>query len=162
MISEQRIPTNAYSQSSSESSFLGYDKEANNASNNDIPPRWRRILSSKRVWSIAIMALLLLTLILGLSIGLTHAKNPTQSSHPNRPADIHTPPPAQILGPKIDLGYTTVQGLSYPGGISQWLGVRYAQVPVGNLRFAEPQNVTANSTLQLVTQVSLSTVLDLI
>ncbi|KAL6713510.1 hypothetical protein ACLMJK_008975 [Lecanora helva] len=96
------------------------------------------------------MVLALLALVLGLSIGLTQAKK--SHSPPKRPAQVQAPAPAQILGPKIDLGYTTVQGLSYPGGISQWLGVRYAQPPVGKLRFAEPQNVTANSTLQLVTQ----------
>ena len=98
------------------------------------------------------MVVLSLGLILGLSIGLTQAKKP--SKPPSRPADVHTAPPAQILGPKVDLGYTVVQGLSYPGGISQWLGVRYAQPPLGNLRFAEPQNLTPNSTLQMVTQVS--------
>lgn len=146
--------SDAYSQSNSTESF-NYNKEANYAANKDPRPRWRRCLSSKLFWSVAVMALLLLGLVLGLSIGLTQAK-PVHSgaSADGHTHPVNTPPPAQLLGPTIDLGYTTVQGLQYPGGISQWLGVRYAQPPLENLRFAAPQNVTANSTIQMVTQVS--------
>ncbi|KAK4697339.1 hypothetical protein P7C71_g717, partial [Lecanoromycetidae sp. Uapishka_2] len=78
--------------------------------------------------------MLLLGLVLGLSIGLT------------RPA------PQEALGPVVDLGYTKYQGDTYPGGISQWLGVRYAQPPVGNLRFAAPLPVMENDTLQIATK----------
>ena len=158
MVSEQWAPSIAYSHSNSTSSF-SYDKESSNPSYNDISPRRRRrFLFSPCFWvTVVVMAVLLLGLILGLSIGLTQAKQSTQSPDPNPPAaaNTHTPPPTQMLGPKIDLGYTTVQGLSYPGGISQWLGVRYAQPPLGNLRFAEPQNVTADANVQMVTHVSL-------
>ena len=150
------IPSNAYSQSNSTSSFVT-DKESVTPPYNEILPQRRRCLSSKLLWSLAVMAVLLLALILGLSIGLTQAKKPSQQQSPHsnpQPKIPLPPPPARILGPKIDLGYTTVQGLSYPGGISQWLGVRYAQPPVGNLRFVEPHNVTANSSVQMVTQVS--------
>ena len=152
MESEQWLPTNNANSQSNSTSTLGYHKEVQNYPHHDKRPKWRRVLSSKIFWSIAVMAVLLLALILGLSISLTHSK---KAPPPKRPAQIPTPPPAQVLGPKIDLGYTTVQGLSYPGGISQWLGVRYAQPPLGDLRFAEPQNVTANATLQMVTEVSL-------
>ena len=155
MVSKQWIPSTAYSQSTSTSSFL--DKESDHGSNNEIPtPRRRKsIFSTKYFWIILVMAVLLLGLIIGLSIGLTRARQSAERPHSN-PATpvVQKPPPAQILGPKVDLGYTTVQGLSYPGGISQWLGVRYAQPPVGNLRFAEPQNLSADPNLQMVTQVS--------
>jgi hypothetical protein len=38
--------------------------------------------------------------------------------------------------PIIDLGYAKYRGVALPNGVSQWLGVRYAAAPVGNLRFA--------------------------
>lgn len=142
------------SQNGSSSSFIDHNEKANNASYNDIRPHWRRILSSKLFWFLTVMAILLLGLVLGLALGLTQAKQqPTHS--PSRPTAGPLPPaPARLLGPEIDLGYTKVQGLSYPKGISQWLGIQYAQPPLGNLRFAEPQVVTANPTTQMATQVS--------
>lgn len=139
----------------SQSSFLenkeGTDKAAYD---NDIRPQWRRRLSSKLFWFFIVMAFLLLGLVLGLSIGLTQGKKQQEHSpsHPAVPTTL-PPRPAQLLGPEIDLGYSKIQGLSYPNGISQWLGVRYAQPPLGDLRFAAPQNVTANSTTQMATQV---------
>jgi len=144
------------SQNNSTSSFIDNKEEANKVSNNDVRPRWRRIWSSKLFWFLTVMAILLLGLVLGLSLALTQAKrqrahSPSQST---APAGALPPPPAQLLGPDIDLGYTKLQGLSYPNGISQWLGVRYAQPPLGNLRFAEPQEMTAKSTTQMATQVS--------
>ncbi len=145
------------SENGSSSSFVDHKEGANNAANKDIRPLWRRILSSKLFWFLTVMAILLLGLVLGLAISLTRAKQqPAHSpSHPTVPAGPLPPPPVRLLGPEIDLGYTKIQGLSYPNGIGQWLGVRYAQPPLGNLRFAEPQNVTANSTTQMATQVGL-------
>ena len=151
---EQWDPSNAYSQSNSTESFDHNNKESNLLEQHKKPLLWRRSLASRRFLFFSAMALLLLALVLALSLGLTQGKKSSPPKHQsNKPLP---PPPAQLLGPTIDLGYTKVQGLSYPGGISQWLGVRYAQPPIGNLRFAEPQNVTANSTLQMVTQVSQS------
>ena len=116
----------------------------------DARPRWRRLLASRICWIISVIAMLLLGLVLGLSIGLTRSK----SHHPsNEPGAPNLPQPGQLLGAVIDLGYTKYQGDTYPGGISQWLGIRYAQPPVGELRFAAPQNITGNGTLQMATQV---------
>ena len=55
----------------------------------------------------------------------------------------------------VDLGYATFQGTALNNGISQWLGMRYAAPPVGNLRFAAPQDPPEDSTLQLANKVRL-------
>lgn len=140
------------------SSFVDHKEGANNADHNDIRPRWRRVLSSKLFCFLSVMAILILGLVLSLAFALTGAKQlPAHfRSHLIVPAGPLPPAPARSLGPEIDLGYTKVQGLSYPNGISQWLGVRYAQPPLGKLRFAEPQNVLEDSTTQMALQVSSS------
>ncbi|KAK8065063.1 hypothetical protein PG997_011810 [Apiospora hydei] len=38
----------------------------------------------------------------------------------------------------VDLNYTKVQGAALANGATQWLGVRYAAAPLGDLRFAAP------------------------
>lgn len=162
----------SYSQSNS--SVDGSRKEGGNLAHMfyDKSPRWRRMLASKRFWIIAITAMLLLGLLLGLSIGLTVGRPQSSvtnnqpepgslQSYPIQPSSIQSgssqpsssKPPAQLLGAVVDLGYTRYQGDSYPNGISQWLGIRYAQPPLGDLRFAAPQNVTPNNALQMATQV---------
>lgn len=42
--------------------------------------------------------------------------------------------------PKVYLNYTTYRGTVLPNGVTQWLGIRYAAPPIGDLRFREPQN----------------------
>lgn len=44
----------------------------------------------------------------------------------------------------VDLGYARYQGQKLKGGITQTLGIRYAAPPVGNLRFAAPQDPITN------------------
>jgi len=41
-------------------------------------------------------------------------------------------------GPTVTLNYATLEGAS-TGGIDKFLGVPYAQAPVGNLRFRRPR-----------------------
>lgn len=90
------------------------------------------------------MVTLLLLLALSLPLALTQARPQPVTSLLRR---------AEPLGSLIDLGYTKVQGLAYPNGISQWLGVPYAQPPLGKLRFAAPQPVTPSATIQQATGV---------
>ncbi|KAK8033998.1 triacylglycerol [Apiospora rasikravindrae] len=45
---------------------------------------------------------------------------------------------AAAVEPLVDLKYTKVQGAALANGATQWLGVRYAAAPVGDMRFAAP------------------------
>ena len=62
--------------------------------------------------------------------------------------------PVWAVNPLVDLGYSRFQGTALPNGISQWLGIRYAAPPLGNLRFRAPQDPLQNRTLQVADQVS--------
>ena len=61
---------------------------------------------------------------------------------------------AAAVNPLVDLGYTKYLGLAIPAGITQWLGIRYAAPPVGNLRFRAPADPVVNNTVQIANQVS--------
>jgi hypothetical protein len=41
--------------------------------------------------------------------------------------------------PSVDLGYSKYRGVRLPGGVDQFLGMRYAQAPVGERRFRAPR-----------------------
>ena len=45
----------------------------------------------------------------------------------------------------VDLGYSKYEGRVLSNGIVQWLGMRYAAPPVGDLRFAAPQDPESES-----------------
>lgn len=42
--------------------------------------------------------------------------------------------------PLVDLGYAKYQGSRVADGVDQYLGMRYAQPPLGDLRFRAPQD----------------------
>ena len=44
------------------------------------------------------------------------------------------------VDPVVDANYASYKGIPLSNGITQWLGMRYAAAPVGNLRFAAPQD----------------------
>ncbi|EMC97540.1 hypothetical protein BAUCODRAFT_147606 [Baudoinia panamericana UAMH 10762] len=52
------------------------------------------------------------------------------------------------VDPTVHLNYTSYKGAALSNGITQWLGVRYAAPPVGNLRFSAPQPPPAASGTQ--------------
>ena len=54
----------------------------------------------------------------------------------------------------VDLGYARYQGVSLDAGIKQWLGIRYAASPVGDLRWRAPGDPVSNSTIQVADAVS--------
>lgn len=41
------------------------------------------------------------------------------------------------------LGYSSYNGAALPNGVTQWLGIRYAAPPLGDLRFAAPEDPPA-------------------
>lgn len=60
--------------------------------------------------------------------------------------------PAVAVNPLVSLNYTSYQGTALANGVTQWLGVRYAAPPLGNLRFSAPQDPLTNSTVQIADQ----------
>lgn len=56
----------------------------------------------------------------------------------------------------VDLTCNKYVGVATPNGITQWLGMRYAAPPVGNLRFMPPQDPPCNNTTQVADQVRVS------
>lgn len=64
---------------------------------------------------------------------------PTQASHNAQPV--------------INLGYARYQGVRLEAGVDEFLGMRYASPPIGDLRFRAPQDPPANQTLQSATEV---------
>ncbi|KAI9743127.1 MAG: hypothetical protein M1818_003422 [Claussenomyces sp. TS43310] len=49
-------------------------------------------------------------------------------------------------GPVVDLGYCNYTGATVSDDINQWLGMRYAAPPVGDLRFRAPQDPVIDTT----------------
>lgn len=61
-----------------------------------------------------------------------------------------------VLAPIVDLGYVKYQGIALDSGVNEYLGMRYAEPPVGNLRWRAPQDLCqTNITVQNATQVGL-------
>ncbi|KAI1411979.1 alpha/beta-hydrolase [Hypoxylon sp. FL1857] len=56
------------------------------------------------------------------------------------------------VSPTVNLVCNKYTGYSTPNGVTQWLGMRYAAPPVGNLRFAPPQDPPCNWTIQAADQ----------
>ncbi|TFK49462.1 triacylglycerol lipase [Heliocybe sulcata] len=44
------------------------------------------------------------------------------------------------VDPLVTLDYAHYEGTARPGGVTDWLGMRFAAPPLGNLRFAAPQD----------------------
>ncbi|EFR01911.1 cholinesterase [Nannizzia gypsea CBS 118893] len=92
------------------------------------PTQQQRPLKSRKkliILAVSIMTVLLTTLVVSLALVLRHRGS---SAH-------HMP-----NGPLVELGYAKYLGT--PGGynVTSWLGIRYAAPPVGDLRFAAPQD----------------------
>lgn len=57
------------------------------------------------------------------------------------------------VDPLVNLGYTQYLGTEIPAGLTQWLGIRYAAPPLGDLRFRAPADPLVNDTVQVADQV---------
>lgn len=53
----------------------------------------------------------------------------------------------------VDLGYARYEGRTLSNGVTQWLGIRYAAAPTGNLRFAAPRDPPSVKGTQQATKV---------
>ncbi|KAK5144433.1 hypothetical protein LTR04_001558 [Oleoguttula sp. CCFEE 6159] len=56
------------------------------------------------------------------------------------------------IGTLVDLGYTQYQGVKLAAGVNQYLGLRYAAPPLGDLRFRAPAETVKNGTIQAASQ----------
>ncbi|PNP39497.1 hypothetical protein TGAMA5MH_08515 [Trichoderma gamsii] len=54
--------------------------------------------------------------------------------------------------PVINLGYAKYRGVRLDAGVDQFLGMRFAQAPLGNLRFRAPQDPTPEKDIQDASQ----------
>ena len=63
----------------------------------------------------------------------------------------------QAVSPIVQLSYGSYQGTPLSNGLTQWLGMRYAAAPVGNLRFAAPQNPPGHEGIEPANSVSFRT-----
>lgn len=62
------------------------------------------------------------------------------------------------VNPTVPLGYSTYQGTPYANGITEWLGLRYAAPPTGDLRFAAPRDPYTVDGVTLANQVCIDDV----
>lgn len=58
------------------------------------------------------------------------------------------------ISPVVDLGYAQYRGNTLTSGVDQYLGMRYAEPPVGNLRFRAPAPPVFQTELQDALAVS--------
>ncbi|CAL3969927.1 unnamed protein product [Diplocarpon coronariae] len=92
--------------------------------------RRRRPLLFGRYAAIAIVVVLSIpALVCGLYFGLARARRVSRATS------------------TVDLGYSKYQGSQADNGVSQWLGVRYAQAPVDDLRFRAPRDPVIDGTV---------------
>lgn len=59
-------------------------------------------------------------------------------------------------GPVVDLGYAKYRGGRPGTGVDEFLGLRYARPPIGNLRFRAPEDPKSESEVQDASKVSFS------
>ncbi|KAL7942689.1 alpha/beta-hydrolase [Trichoderma barbatum] len=63
------------------------------------------------------------------------------TSTPQHPDNSHS-------SPVVDLGYARYRGVRLDAGVDQFLGMRFAQAPLGNLRFRAPQDPAPEKSIQ--------------
>lgn len=60
---------------------------------------------------------------------------------------------AASVSPLVDVGYSKYQGTKLLNGITQWLGIRYAAPPVGDLRFRAARDPIVDHVLHVADEV---------
>lgn len=61
--------------------------------------------------------------------------------------------PQPFVQPVIDLGYSQYEGTALSSGVNQFLGMRYAAPPLGDLRFRAPVDPLNTTGIQSATAV---------
>jgi hypothetical protein len=89
---------------------------------------------------------------LGKPVGDDYVIDQGNSSSKHPVVDLGNP-----LGknPVVDLGYSKYQGNTGKDGVTQWLGIRYAAPPIGDLRFAPPKDPPKHGGTQKALKVRL-------
>ncbi|KIN06752.1 hypothetical protein OIDMADRAFT_109087 [Oidiodendron maius Zn] len=80
--------------------------------------------------------LTLATALLGLIIGVNSNPLSTRSSS----------------GPVVDLGYSKYEGTALSSGVNQYLGMRFAAPPIGNLRYRAPEEPLPTTDIESATE----------
>lgn len=91
-----------------------------------------------------------LLLMAGLCMSLSWDAPSLSASTPAMPSASPSQRPSTI-----SLDYATYQGMSLNNGVDQYLGMRFAKAPLGNLRFRAPQDPEHDSEVQDATKVRL-------
>lgn len=66
---------------------------------------------------------------------------------------VASAPLALAVSPLVDLSYSKYQGTAISNSVTQWLGIRYAAPPLGDLRFSNPEDPLVNDTIQIADTV---------
>lgn len=98
---------------------------------------WKEDHYMKRPICLLFVILIVLGMILGILLVVVLPGTQSSSSHRD-----------------VDLGYSKYRGLSKSNNITQWLGMRYAAPPLGDLRFRAPRDPLNTTKLQIATTVS--------
>lgn len=93
--------------------------------------------SLRRLRPIYLLIIAIILIIISILLGVLLSRAHSSSSHID-----------------VDLGYSKYRGVSKSNGISQWLGMRYAAPPLGDLRFRAAEDPLNTTALQLATTVS--------
>jgi len=67
-----------------------------------------------------------------------------------------TPVPGADTQPIVDLGYSQYEGTTLSSGVNQFLGMRYAAPPLGDLRFRTPADPLSTTGIQSAKTVNIS------
>ncbi|EXK42407.1 hypothetical protein FOXG_01725 [Fusarium oxysporum f. sp. lycopersici 4287] len=88
----------------------------------------------RQKWFIIGATVFLIVLILSLTLGLYYGLRQGKSSD-----DDKEEPAKKREGPFVDLGYSKYEGNVLESNIHEYLGIRYAKAPTGDLRWRAPE-----------------------
>ncbi|KAF7550608.1 hypothetical protein G7Z17_g5612 [Cylindrodendrum hubeiense] len=117
-------PNSSYNSDANSITSSNSDSENIQATAKPNPRRRRNLL----IGLVAVISLVLLALGLGLYYGLRNRDNGSDNGSGDGLGD----------GPAVDLGYSKYKGNSLDNGVNEFLGMRFAKPPTGDLRWRAP------------------------